>query len=644
MIGKAFKWCVVGAGLAAVSAAALLTVVGVPKPPTLTTDHVGRLNWTPLLRDRTWLEKPRSKSFVAWMPDGERLLVSGAHRVLDTRIHLLDRPGRDLAFLPQLPQNARSFQVDPGRDYVITQWDEGGNEQFQLFRWDLGKDPPTAITPHGERSHFGAFEPDGPRIAYTSNRRNGTDFDVYTVDPLDRDTDRLVVALEGSWSVVDWSPGAGRLLLAHQVSNMENGLHTLDLATGEVVPLSESDKAALHVAPQFSRDGRALYYGSNRDTEFAHLRRLDLETGEERVLSGSIPWDVRSIQQAGDGSFLLVAFNEDGRTSYYLADGRDTAFEPLDPLPTGLMSAVLHPNAPVAFLNHTDSRGVARGYLYDLETGRLELGVGSGPRENEVLEARLIRYPTFDSESGEPRLIPAFVYPGAGSGPRPVIISVHGGPEAQAGLSAAWGATQRQGITVITPNVRGSTGYGRTFEKLDNGVLREDAVRDIGALLDWVAAQPDLDSERVAIVGGSYGGYMVLASLVHFPDGFRCGIDRVGVSNFVTFLENTADWRRDMRRAEYGDERIPEMREFLESISPLSRADRITSRLMVVQGANDPRVPVTESRQLVEKVSANGQSVSYIEAADEGHGFKKPWNSLYTRVAENQMLGECLGQ
>jgi len=229
-----------------------------------------------------------------------------------------------------------------------------------------------------------------------------------------------------------------------------------------------------------------------------------------------------------------------------------------------------------------------------------------------------------------------------GDGPRPVLINIHGGPEGQARLGTSGGTVQESGITLITPNVRGSTGYGRTFTTLDDQYLREDAVRDIGALLDWIGEQPDLDESRVAVTGGSYGGYMVLASLVHFSPRILCGIDVVGVSNFVTFLENTADYRRDLRRAEYGDERIPEMRAFLESISPLNNAERIKSRLMVVQGANDPRVPVGESRQIVEAVRGNGLDVAYMEGANEGHGFRNPWNSFYAGLAQQEMTRECL--
>jgi dipeptidyl aminopeptidase/acylaminoacyl peptidase len=315
---------------------------------------------------------------------------------------------------------------------------------------------------------------------------------------------------------------------------------------------------------------------------------------------------------------------------------------PLEFFSAGELSTRLHPDDPVLLVNHTDPLGVTRGYTYDLNSEELTLWAGPEYSDASALDTRLVRYPTVDSVAGAPREISAFLYPGVGDGPRPVLIEIHGGPEGQARLRTAPGALQKYGITSITPNVRGSTGYGRTFTTLDDQYLREDAVRDIGALLDWICEQPDLDENRVAVMGGSYGGYMVLASLVHFSPRIRCGIDIVGVSNFVTFLENTADYRRDLRRAEYGDERIPEMRQFLESISPLNNAGRITSPLMVVQGANDPRVPVTESRQVVERVRDNGLDVGYMEGANEGHGFQNPWNSFYARLAQQQMTRECL--
>jgi dipeptidyl aminopeptidase/acylaminoacyl peptidase len=245
------------------------------------------------------------------------------------------------------------------------------------------------------------------------------------------------------------------------------------------------------------------------------------------------------------------------------------------------------------------------------------------------IEPELVTYPTFDTGKGGPEAIPAWLYEPPGDGPHPVIISIHGGPEAQArpyfsSTYQMW--LQTLGAAVLVPNVRGSNGYGKHYMGLDNGYKREDSVRDIGALLDWIATRPDLDADRVAVIGGSYGGYMVLASAVHYSDRLRAAVNIVGISNFVTFLENTQDYRRDARRAEYGDERDPDMRAHLQAISPLNQVERIHVPLFVVQGQNDPRVPVSEAEQIVAAMRAQGQPVWYMNALNEGHGYRKKEN------------------
>jgi len=247
----------------------------------------------------------------------------------------------------------------------------------------------------------------------------------------------------------------------------------------------------------------------------------------------------------------------------------------------------------------------------------------------QFVPAELVRFQTFDRTDGKRREIPAFVYRPRTPGPHPVLIDIHGGPESQAVPS--WNPftqflVREMGFTVITPNVRGSSGYGKTFLDLDNGEDREDAVKDIGALRVWIGAQRDLNARQVFVSGGSYGGYMSLASMVNFGDRLRGGIDVVGISNFVTFLESTSAYRRALRRPEYGDERLPKMRAYLQRISPLTNAARISKPLLVVQGLNDPRVPASESQQMVAKIRARGGEVWYLAARDEGHGFKKKPN------------------
>ena len=254
-----------------------------------------------------------------------------------------------------------------------------------------------------------------------------------------------------------------------------------------------------------------------------------------------------------------------------------------------------------------------------------------GLREEDMAEPELIRYATFDG-----RETPAFVYLPAGDGPHPVLIDIHGGPEGQHRprfSSATQFRVNELGIAVVAPNVRGSAGYGTAYLKLDNGYLREDSVRDIGALLDWIATRDDFDAGRVAVSGGSYGGYMVLASLVHFGDRLRAGIERVGISNFVSFLENTQGYRRDLRRVEYGDERDPDMRAFLQRISPLNQVERIARPMLISQGLNDPRVPASESEQIVAALRERNVPVWYVLARDEGHGFRKKVNRDYLMAA-----------
>ena len=644
MIQRVSGW--LGASMVTLLAIAVAVLVGfgIPKPPALTTENVSRVSWRPILQNLDLLvQGVRSRSIASWMPDGESVLVRANHLIFDSRLHLLVEPGGDLELLRHIPRNATTIATELGRDYVVFSWDEDGAEQFQLYRWDLGDEEPVRLTDGRERAGFGAYEPGGRRFAFSSNRRNGTDMDIYVGDPLVPGSEEMVFEATGAWGVFDWSPASDVLLLGRMISNAENELYLFDLESRRATLVSKGDADPVaHASAQFTDDGSALYLVSDRDSEFKQLRKLDLSSGTETALTDEIPWDVEAVRESGDGSFLVLGVNEDGRNRTYIYDVARDEMRLLDLFSSGLMSVGLHPERPLLIVNHVDATGVSRGYQYDLDTETLTLWTGGEPSDGQVESGELIRYPTFDEVDGAPRLISAFVYPGVGTGPRPVLIDIHGGPEAQARLTNRHLRTQRAGFTVIAPNVRGSTGYGKSFTKLDDRYLRENAVHDIGALLDWIGTQPQLDETRVGVQGGSYGGYMVLASLVHFGERIRCGVDVVGVSNFVTFLENTAPYRRDLRRVEYGDERDPAMREFLESIAPVNNAERIVSPLMVVQGANDPRVPVTESRQMVERVRSNQQPVSYIEGANEGHGFRNPWNSLYASTAQFLMLEECL--
>ena len=337
---------------------------------------------------------------------------------------------------------------------------------------------------------------------------------------------------------------------------------------------------------------------------------------------------MESATLSSDGSTLAFTVNEEGWSALWLLDVADGSKRRVD-LPQGIIArAQWARDANVLGFTMTDPTSTGDTWTYDLASGELTRWTRSemgGIPASSLVAPTLERTPSFDGLS-----IPMFVYTPPGPGPHPVVINIHGGPEAQSRPYFS-SRTQRMlaaGFAVVVPNVRGSSGYGRTYVSLDNGFLREDSVKDIGAVLDWIAARPDTyDAGNVGVSGGSYGGYMVLAALTHYPERIKAGVDLVGISNFVTFLENTKAYRRDLRRVEYGDERDPKMREFQERISPTNNVDRIASALFVAHGANDPRVPVGEAEQIIEAVRANGNDVWSMIAMDEGHGFRKRANA-----------------
>ena len=397
---------------------------------------------------------------------------------------------------------------------------------------------------------------------------------------------------------------------------------------------------------------------TDRAGEFNVLAWQSLEAGAEpEYVTAEIPWNVQGGAISEDRSRAAFIVNEGGRSAVYLLDPTSRAYARVDNIPVGVVGGLeFSPDGGKLALTINTARSPSDTYVLALGEGALAYGELERWTFSEVggldvdgfREPELIEYDTFDEVSGAPRKIPAWLYTPAGPGPHPVVISIHGGPEGQARptfLDAYQLWMDTLGVAVLIPNVRGSAGYGKTYVKLDNGMKREDSVKDIGALLDWIAAEPSLDQNRVAVFGGSYGGYMVLASAVHFSDRLKAAVDIVGISNFVTFLENTQDYRRDLRRVEYGDEREPGMRAHLEAISPLNSVEKIDIPMFVVQGQNDPRVPVTEAIQMVGALREQGQTVWYMNAMNEGHGYRRKENrDVYQQATvlffETFLLGE----
>jgi dipeptidyl aminopeptidase/acylaminoacyl peptidase len=635
----------------------------------------------PLARSEELLpyENIRNAALADWHPTERRILIE-TRFAESNQLHEVAAPmgaRTQLTFHRDTVNAGRYRPGQPGQ--FVYALNEGGAENFQLFLFDRKTGRPRRLTDGEHRYLAPAWSRNGKLLAYTANVRNGRDMDLYVLDPSgSNNTERRLAEVQGHWEVLKWSPDDRRLLVSEFISANEGYLHWVDTATGEVHAIISRNNHPRNNRPQnarkedptvsyqggaWSADGKSVFTATDKDSEFLRMVRIDLATGRQTVLSGDIPWDVEDFDVSSDGKVLAFLTNEDGVSKLHLLDLVSGQALPAPDLPAGTAGHLLfRPGSHEVGFDLDWARSPMDVYSYDPDTRRLERWTASetgGLEPESFVLPELIRYPTFDTVSpggpggpgGPRRTIPAFVYrprPDVFKGRRPVYINIHGGPEGQS-RAAFRGSnnylTNELGVVLIFPNVRGSTGYGKTWLKLDNGRLREDSVKDIGALLDWIATQPDLDPTRVMVSGGSYGGYMVLAAMTLYSDRLCCGWDSVGISNFVTFLENTQGYRQDLRRAEYGDERDPEMRAFLEGIAPANRAEKITKPLLVSQGANDPRVPLSESDQIVKAVRSNGVPVWYLVARDEGHGFNKKSNADYQRTvvfefARRYLLGE----
>ena len=618
------------AGGAASPAAPIL-----PPPPEMVADGVPPVPLA-LARDVERYLEFRSAAFLDWHPQERRMLIST--RFAETpQLHLVEMPGgarRQLTFAAE-PIVSGAFHPRHG-DYLIYSSDQGGGEFHQFHRLDPVTGLATLLTDGQSRNTGASWSRSGDWLAFSSTRRTGSDTDIWLMNPDQPDQTSLLLEREGGgWSARDWSPEETRLIIGEYLSVNESHLHLLDLQTGELVPLTAAlDQPAAHFSPRFTADGRAIHVISDSDSEFLQLVRIDLEDLERTVLSGDIEWNVEEFEPSQEGDRLAVVTNEDGFSVLRILSAEDGTELLRADLPPAVIGG-LRWTSDDSELAFTLSAAQAAGDAWSMDTTSGELtpwtrSETGGMDPQAFVEPELVRTPSFDELE-----ITSIVYrpdQERHPGPRPVIINIHGGPEAQSRprfLGRNNYYLDELGCALVYPNVRGSTGYGKTFVTLDNGRLREDAVRDIGTVLDWIETQPDMDASRVAVMGASYGGYMVLASLMHHGDRLACGINIVGISNFVTFLENTEGYRRDLRRVEYGDERDPEMRRLLEDISPLNHLERITRPLLVVHGANDPRVPQSEADQLVQGLRAQGSEAPYLLALNEGHGFRRKANADY---------------
>jgi dipeptidyl aminopeptidase/acylaminoacyl peptidase len=606
----------------------------------------------PLIERMNQYQNTRSAGLGSWSANGKGILI--ITRFAETaQLHQVDFPGGDrkqITFFKE-PVGGGSFCPDTTYKGFMFTRDAGGNEFSQLYWFDVTTGKYERISDGGRtQNSLPLWSNKGDRFITVSTRRNGKDYDLYLASMKDPRAATIVVQQTGSWAPLDWSPDDKKLVVENYVSITRSFLHVLDLESGKLEPLNPSPEDISYGGASWSADGKGIFIISDQGSEFRILKYYDLATKKFTDITSAIPWDVSGATINKSRTLIAFTTNENGISKLYQLNTATKKFTAVPGIPTGVIGGLkFHPDGKQLGFVLNAPQTPSDIYSIDLTTNKISRWTNSevgGLNSSAFTVPTLVEYETFDKVNGKPRKIPAFYYkPQKAIGKLPVVIAIHGGPEAQSlptFSSFISYLTNELGVAVLAPNVRGSSGYGKTYVQLDNGYKREESVKDIGALLDWIAKQPDLDASRVAVWGGSYGGYMVLASMTHFNDRIRCAIDVVGISNFVTFLQNTEDYRKDLRRVEYGDERDPKMRTFLEQISPANHVDKITKPLFIIQGLNDPRVPASESEQMKEKMKAKGDQVWYMLAKDEGHGFRRKNNVDYMQWAIVMFLQENL--
>ncbi|MBP6334439.1 MAG: S9 family peptidase [Bacteroidia bacterium] len=595
----------------------------------------------------------RTASFSGWLKKEKGMLI--VTRFAETnQIHLVREPmgDRKQITFEKEPLNWASVCPDSTRNGFIFGKDIGGNENFQFYYYDLEKSEKKLLTDGKSRHGSLAWSYSGKRFAFTSNKRNPADMDFYLTD---FDTpEKATMILErkgGGWGISDWSPDEKRMILQEYISVNKSNIYIFNLESKELTLINDSSKQVAFSEAFFSVDGNGIFLVSDEGREFAHLRYYDLT---KKSYTWSLPemgWNVQGVAYNRQRTRLIFRLNKNGYSEMFTMDPKGFEYKKMTGFPDGIVGNFsFSRDGKLAAYNLQAANQGGDVYVYDLATSlstRWTESEAGDLNRKEFVTCAPIYYSSFDSVDAKPRQIPALIYkPKGQSGKKlPVLISIHGGPESQSTPtfnSNTQFLLKNLEIAIVVPNVRGSTGYGKTFTQLDNGFLRLNSVKDIESLINWIRTQPDLDTSRVAVMGGSYGGTMVLMCMTELGHRIRCGVDLFGSSNLNTFLKNTSSYRQDLRRVEYGDERDPEMYKFLERIAPLNNLDRFTKPIFIYQGKNDPRVPLSESEQIVEALKKKGSPVWYVMAKDEGHGLAKKATREYTNAAIALFLQEYL--
>jgi dipeptidyl aminopeptidase/acylaminoacyl peptidase len=586
----------------------------------------------------------------AWHPTAREMLVTTSFGAVP-QLHRVRMPGgarTQITFFPDgVSTRPGTVFLPAGQSFVFQKDTAGGGEADQLFRYDLARGASVLLT-DGTSRHGGPAISRTGMIAFDSTQRDGKNRDLYVMNPAEPGSRRMLWAAEGTWSAIDWSPDGKTLLALQSVSSSETSLWTVGVDSGEKTLITPKDAAPVRwavsttpgprdrgAAAMFAPDGKTVYALSNRGSETTRVWRFG---GGHWTPVTAPDRPVETFALRPDGKMLAVVFDGGVMSRLQLLDtsGRELR---TPAVPPGVISELQwHPTRAEVGFTLAGARAFNDVYSVDVIRGRLERWTFSemgGANPETLPDAEIVRWKSFDGLE-----ISGVLYrpPASFTGPRPVIINVHGGPverERPRAIGRSNYFRNELGIAVIYPNIRGSSGFGRSFEELDNGLLRENAVKDIGALLDWIATQPGLDKTRVMIAGPSYGGFVALAAAVAYGDRLRGVNPAFGITDFLAFLETTEMSRQANRNAEYGDPANPEMRAFLARISPLTNVAKLKMPVFVAAGAKDTRVPITQAEALVKALKANGTPVWYVRFEDAGHQqLTAPTNdfSIYTWV------------
>ena len=561
-------------------------------------------------------------TFATWHPTKSEILVSNL-ATATPQIQRVGAPGT-------APQNLGDGIVGTSAsygslspDFFTYRRDAGGADQYQIFRFDVPTGTSTMLTDGKSRNGVPVWSRRSNRIAYASNRRNGKDWDIYVMDVRDPASARMLFEASGVWSAADWSPDDKELMVLESLPGTETAVWSVNVETGARTSLVAEGGSAIWRVPQYSPDGKAIFAVSNRGSELARVWKRIGTKWTPVTRDGD---SVEGAALSPDGKTLAVVFDRDASSRLEFLDAANGRTRRTASHPAGIISAGTlrwnRASTAVGFTLNT-LRTASDVFSADAASGRITRWTESaagGIDAAAMRDPEIVRWKSFDG-----RIISGVLYrpPAKFTGPRPVMINIHGGPNDAYERPRFQGRSgyflNELGVAIIFPNVRGSAGFGRTFEKLDDQRKREDAVKDIGSLLDWIATQKDLDAKRVMVTGVSYGGYMTYAVAARYPDRIRAAYAGAGISDFASYLKTTEPSRIEDRRAEYGNETDPEMNAFLSVVSPLSYATKITMPLMIAHGRRDVRVPVAQAEAMYAAAKKHNPNAWLVIYDDEGH-------------------------